>query len=831
MSVRWCCIVIMACAIQVSALSIDEPLLLWHNSYNGHDSGDRITDYGMCVAPIPEMNGFYVGGVKGFLGPNGHHDYDACLYKLSNKGVTRWYRTIGDKENGLSGSESAGAICVTTDGGAVMVVTIQDSTFCILSRYDPNGTQIWEVTIPVGNRYSIGCIRQLSDGGFIMTGGVDGTSWGNRSVWIVKFNQSGVKLWEKKYTSGLCKAVGIVPCHSPDSLIIIADADTTCVNQATRSVSNLNHAWLLKIGPGGDTAWTKRYFGLNPIAVSGVSDAGFVVSGCSNSDTLYRMTAQITRFSYSCDSLWTRTVNIMDQNTGVGAAVLGNGDFILAGNSQNDSYTRRTWLKWFSPNGDSLWFSESGNRFKTAYGIYGLQNESYVVVGGGIPDGYISGYSDIWVLNATGRSAISFEAFLGGRSDDAGYYATEVNDGYLIIGNSGVYERQSGICFRTSSTGVVRWKKAFPEVYHFLKNDGNQWLFAGVDTNGYFLSCTDTLANMLWKKTVHPDTAASIIKTCLVRQNGGYYLLGKSKLSTDILIKLDEKGDNVWVKTEPNWSIGPIIQRKNGDLVTITGSAFIGMDSTGKTLWTRQVSVPDTFTGFLSEKQVVETEDGRLTAFFGIGAGSNHLYIVRTDSLGNELWHKVYQNKFSWHKKTCVINGNQYLISGSTARNLDSYLACLDSNANIIWERYHNESDSTREGYNNIQVLKSGNILVIGELQNSQWLDWDISVSEWGKGIPLSVPQVKQQLHSRLILSRRSNGLLIDVPEKNGAQTRIVVDLFTIDGRIVQHKISDHNVLMIPLETNGNSIYSSGMLLVRIRSGRQEWKCTIPLIR
>ncbi|MBN1756729.1 MAG: hypothetical protein JW863_00330 [Chitinispirillaceae bacterium] len=807
-------------------------MMVWQNSFNCHDSGENTNDYGTCVALIPEMKGFYVGGTSSSFGPNNHFGYDACLIKVDNNGEMQWFRTIGDRmEFGSIGSESAGAICATTDGGAVMAVVVVDSTYYILSRYDKDGAQIWQKTDSIGKRYSIGGLRQLQDGGFMMVGGIEISSWRYNAVWIVRFDSSGVKLWEKKYENGSSTAVGIVPCDASDSLIIVADADTAYSSTETGTVY-LNHAWLLKIGPGGDTAWTKKYFGLNPLAAAAAGDAGFIVSGNSNQDTLRRMVAQITRFSNLGDSLWTRTVNLMDQNNGVGAAALGNGTVLLVGTSTSQlGDTRGTWLKCYSSGGDSLWYKEYINRYRTAYGAYGLQNDSYVVVGGGIPDGYISGYNDIWLMEAAGSADVVFEAFLGGRSDDAVHSVVEVSGGYLLIGRSDMYGRTSGMCIYTNRDGSLRWMRAFPEEYVFLKDNGDAWLFSGADSGGYFIACTDTSANLLWKKTVHADTAAERIKACWEAGSGGYYLLGQKRSSTDLLIRLDQEGTEKWSTTDSGWHSRAIVERKNGSLAMITAMNLYGIDSTGETAWLREFTAPDTFIDVINGNQIVETDDGRLTAFFGIGDGTYHLYIIRTDSSGNELWHKVYKDHFSRNFKTRVVNGCQYLICGSTVGGRDAYFAYLDSSANVIWEQYYNQNDSLTEFFYDVHVLPSGNILLAGGQVDAEWRDWDMMISEWGKDTPVAVSRLEPALHTQPFIARRNGALAIRLPETAGGHTPVTVDVLTLDGRVLLRGFSVCGSMVIPLKGRRGAMHPSGVMIARIRSGGHNWTYTVPEIQ
>lgn len=188
----------------------------------------------------------------------------------------------------------------------------------------------------------------------------------------------------------------------------------------------------------------------------------------------------------------------------------------------------------------------------------------------------------------------------------------------------------------------------------------------------------------------------------------GGYIIGGTTLSfgageEDIyLMKTDSLGDTLWTRTyggtaddyigsiQPTMDsgyiiVGTIFSGGSGDVYLIT------TDCSGDTLWTRTYGGTDCDWG----ESVQQTSDNGyiiLVSTSSYGLGYNDIYLIKTDSLGDTLWTKLYGGNSAEYGRNIqkTIDGG-YIIAGQTgsygAGNWDAWLIKTDSCGDTIWTR------------------------------------------------------------------------------------------------------------------------------------------------
>jgi hypothetical protein len=796
----------------------DTPSVHWQQSYNCHDSGGSETDAGTILVPLSDNRGLYVGGNTNSLGPNSYDiwdNYDACIIKLDAQGKKLWCRTFGIKGNGTKGSDMMKALSETADGGVIGAASTSDTNNMQLALFGADGSPRWQKTIVAGYRYTIGAIHQTSDGGFIMTGGVEGPRWTGNVVWIVKLDQAGTLVWEKKYASGSSNGIGLIPVNSPDSLIVVADVDS----------SNYNHAWFLKIGPNGDTVWTKRYYNLHPVRAAKAGVNHFLIASTSDPANPQRRTAQVAKFSLQGDSLWTRFVNRMEITNGRDVTMLSDGNVLFAGTCNNTAYTSKgSWLQCMGPDGDSLWSSDFLNKDLYISAVCSLDSGTFAVTGAGVPDGY-RGSADIWVLKGKNGTSTLYENFFGGRSTDLPLSIVMRERGSLIFGTTQMYNRTSTVAIRVNEKGETLWKKEVPfQIGKQFNISCDSLLFAGCDSSGFFWVCIDTLANYRWKKTVHHDTSRSYYRTCFPSSSGGYYLVGSVNYWDGILVRLDNSGNELWSKIYKGNYIYDGLQKNDKNIVLLTENAqIIGTDSLGNVEWKRSIPQPDSILNQLHGTALVQTSDGRLTVFSGIGAGPYDQYIYQMDSAGNPLWSRVYTNKYPWSEKVKVVNGNEFLITGATIGSEDKYIAYLDSTGAFKWEKTFTDNDSLRDMITDFYITPSGTILALCSEEDKEFKDWDIVLTELGEKLQVrsADKNVKQPVGPQLII--RKNRISVNFGVNQLQEQRVTIGIYLLDGKCVYRHVIDVKSPELELTGMQRPNINSGVYVIRISTPAQQW--------
>ena len=230
---------------------------------------------------------------------------------------------------------------------------------------------------------------------------------------------------------------------------------------------------------------------------------------------------------------------------------------------------------------------------------------------------------------------------------------------------------------------------------------------------------------------------------------GGYIVLGTYSgdgtliISSLILIKTDSLGNEIWRK-DGIIDFGLLFSWPNKMKLTSDGGIIIiGSNSNGGTThdiflmktdgfgnqeWIQNYDSLQSAPLFGSHEKgydVMQTNDGGyiFTGIAGsLGVGNGELIIIRTDSLGNELWTKKDTGLADAVGKSIigVENGN-FLIFGSTTSPALSagnetlmYLVKTDSAGNKLWGKTYNWSGGDYTDGASVKVHNNGNYLLFG---------------------------------------------------------------------------------------------------------------------
>ncbi len=247
--------------------------------------------------------------------------------------------------------------------------------------------------------------------------------------------------------------------------------------------------------------------------------------------------------------------------------------------------------------------------------------------------------------------------------------------------------------FKVDASGNLLWNKTIGG----LHND-NAWSMAQTSDGGYitagfsnnfgtgnsdfWLVKTDALGTLQWDKaygTAGSDTAYSVIQT----SDGGYAMVGRQNGRQCWLVKTDSSGTMQWSQTygEPNanstgycliqtsdngYAIGGYIDTFTGNTNTPYDFWLIKTDSSGNTQWNKKYGGPSEDIA----RSLVQTSDGgyALAGYTeSYGAGTQDVWLVKTDSSGNMQWNQTYggANTDVANAVTKTSDGG-YALAGST---------------------------------------------------------------------------------------------------------------------------------------------------------------------
>ncbi|MGE0565998.1 MAG: FHA domain-containing protein [Alphaproteobacteria bacterium] len=161
---------------------------LWDKTFGG-----KRNDYAVSAKATPD-GGFIVAGTT-----ESQEDGKPRIWllKLSPLGIVEWERFAGARK-----SESADTVIPTVDGGyAVIALSMDDAAPHVAARlikFDAKGKQDWTQLYGVGRTWPSD-IRQTYDGGYMIVGTADAKSDGRLSLWALRLDSTGRKLWERRF--------------------------------------------------------------------------------------------------------------------------------------------------------------------------------------------------------------------------------------------------------------------------------------------------------------------------------------------------------------------------------------------------------------------------------------------------------------------------------------------------------------------------------------------------------------------------------------------------------------------------------------------------------
>jgi hypothetical protein len=236
--------------------------IVWQKTYGG--SGSDIPN-----AIIQTDDGFIVAGASNSFSTD---NFEAWIIKLDSNGNRIWERTYGG-----TGDDFAFSIQQTTDSGYI----VAGATYSFgasnrdvwVLKLDENGNVIWQKRYGGIGTEGVYSAKQTSDGGYILAGDTESFGDGSRKAWIIRLDQNGVVLWEKIYGGTVFDRI--------DSIEKTQDGGYIAAGR-TLFGNGAFDAWLLKIDSNGGISWQKTYGGSgseNAYMVQPTSDNGYIVAG------------------------------------------------------------------------------------------------------------------------------------------------------------------------------------------------------------------------------------------------------------------------------------------------------------------------------------------------------------------------------------------------------------------------------------------------------------------------------------------------------------------------------------------------------------------------
>ncbi|NQT63383.1 MAG: T9SS type A sorting domain-containing protein [Candidatus Marinimicrobia bacterium] len=385
---------------------------------------------------------------------------------------------------------------------------------------------------------------------------------------------------------------------------------------------------------------------------------------------------------------------------------------------------------------DTLWTRTYGGAANDHGEAIQLTSDGgYIITGDATPLG--SDNRDVWLIKTDALGQQEWSHMFGGSGDDKGFSVQPTLDGGYIVTaatnsfGSGDYDFW---LIKTDSLGQEQWNQTFggesPDYARSVKGTiGGGYILTGRTASfgsggdDIWVVKTDSNGDEEWNETFggsEHEAGYSILQA----SDRGYIIAGRTSSfgngDDDVwLIKTDSLGQEEWSQTYGggNWESAFSIQETtSGGYIVVGGTNSFGngdddvwlikTDSLGQEEWSQTYGGSNWETGF----SVQENVDGGYIITGGttsFGNGDRDVWIIKTDSLGQEEWSQTYGGGM-YDIGSCIrqtVEGG-YVVVGSTlsfgSGGWDALLICLGPERlpydGPVWHVSTNGSDSTGTG-------------------------------------------------------------------------------------------------------------------------------------
>ena len=325
-------------------------------------------------------------------------------------------------------------------------------------------------------------------------------------------------------------------------------------------------------------------------------------------------------------------------------------------------------------------------------------------------------------------------------SNEAGYSILQKSDSsFIILGSSG----NDILLVEADRYGNINWNQTYggsqlDQAYHIVQTPDGGFIISGSTESfgfgGSDIRLTKTDANGLieWNKYLgsnYNEYGGQI----LISDDGGYFVIGDRSFDGDEnqdiwLIKTNSQGDTLWTKTfggqgfEHGTDI--IHTEDNGFIILGSTTSFgnggadiyiIKTDSIGNEQWSQNYGDGSDDYG----QSIIQTYDGGFAIKFIIesfGEGNTSTGLLRINSIGDIIWSKTYGGTYSVPSDIFYqVNIDNYIFTCSVfnygTNSYNAWMFKLNDSGEIIWERTFGKTNHDF-GFSAIQTLDNGFVLV-----------------------------------------------------------------------------------------------------------------------
>ena len=249
----------------VSAVPLEE----WNKTYGGNEWENAYS-----VKQTLDGGFIFTGYTKSY----GASWSDAWLVKTDSNGNELWNKTFGGP-----GRDDFSYVEQTNDGGYITAGYTYLSGDILSSGWfvktDSNGNEIWNKTIGGDDNNVAEFVQQTSDGGYILTGYSGTYDISDIDYWVVKIDSQGNNLWDTTYTGTTDDFIECIRQTSDGGYILVGSTREFRAKDDSK-------VFLVKIDSNGNQIFDRTY-GANDCSYASsvflTNDGGCIIVGETSS--------------------------------------------------------------------------------------------------------------------------------------------------------------------------------------------------------------------------------------------------------------------------------------------------------------------------------------------------------------------------------------------------------------------------------------------------------------------------------------------------------------------------------------------------------------------
>ncbi len=320
------------------------------------------------------------------------------------------------------------------------------------------------------------------------------------------------------------------------------------------------------------------------------------------------------------------------------------------------------------------------------------------------------------------------------------------DNGYIIGGKTSGHQINgvSDLCMiKVDEFGTGIWSKyagagMVDNIQHIRQTNDSGFIAVGstsltTNVTEIMLLKTNSLGVIQWNKKVYSTSGLVLVTGFEILSNGDIVIIGNANFVPTqpahlFIMRLDASGNSIWSRSyHVNYILygNRILETSNGDLLVGgysshttpygTYSFLLKVNQSGTPLWNKAFSI-----NYLDRLSWVEkTNDGGFIlggSVLNTNPDSVRAFIIKTDSLGNRSWSKIYGDTNAV-KCSRVLQTNDfgYAILGSYDRwhaSNEDYICLLktDSQGNFSWSKIYGDTN-TDKGLSFLQTHDRGYLI------------------------------------------------------------------------------------------------------------------------